>query len=142
MMLAMSGSNAEPRAVVEGINAAWRAGRANDSAAMFHEQVVMLTPTGERIVGREAMVRSYAEFAAAAVVDEYTTSEHTVDAFGTTTVVAYRWQMAWRADGESYRERGRDIFVLTHSPVGWQVVWRTLLSDGENADSAPATVHR
>lgn len=132
----MSGPSAEPRAVVERINAAWRAGRAGESAALFHEDVVMLTPTGQRIVGRDAMVRSYAEFTAAAAVDEYVESDHTVDEFGATAVVAYRWLMAWRAGGESYRERGRDIFVLARGAAGWQVVWRTLLSDGDGADAS------
>jgi uncharacterized protein (TIGR02246 family) len=132
MMPAMSGADAEPRAVVERINAAWRAGRAADAAPLFDGDVVMVTPTGERLIGREAMVQSYADFAASAVVDEYEESEHAVDVFGETAVVVYRWLMAWRAGGESYRERGRDIFVLTHATTGWQVVWRTLLPDGNN----------
>jgi uncharacterized protein (TIGR02246 family) len=127
----MSEASVEPRAVIERINAAWRAGRANDSAPLFHADAIILAPNGERVVGREAVIRSYVEFTAAAAIDEYTESDYTVDVFGATAVVAYRWQMAWRAGGESYRERGRDVFVLTRGAAGWQVAWRTLLSDGD-----------
>jgi uncharacterized protein (TIGR02246 family) len=120
----------EARALVARINEAWRGGRAEAAAPLFAEDVVMLGPGGERLVGRAAMVRSYVDFAAAATVDEYEESEHAVDVFGDTAVVSYAWRMAWRAGGEAYRERGRDVFVLAHGADGWQAVWRTLIAAG------------
>ena len=127
----MSTTSADPRGVIEHINGAWRAGRAEEAAPLFAADVVMVTPDGGRVVGRDALVRSYVEFAAAAVIDEYAESEHSVDVFGDTAIVGYRWTMAWRAGGEAYRDRGRDLFVLARRNGGWQVVWRTLLPEGE-----------
>jgi uncharacterized protein (TIGR02246 family) len=124
-------SAADPRAVVERINAAWRAGRAEEAAPLFHPDVILVTPNGERLVGRDAMVRSYAEFAAAAIVDEYAESRHEVDLVGATAWVSYHWEMAWRVGGDSYRERGRDVFLLARENDGWLVVRRQLISDGE-----------
>ncbi len=119
----------EPLAVIARINAAWRAGNAAAAAELFHEDVVLVTPAGDRVVGRAAMVETYADFAASSVVDECVESEHREERFGDTAIVAYRWRMAWRSSGERYHGSGRDLFVLARGAGGWQVVWRTLLPD-------------
>lgn len=114
------------------INHAWLDGRASDMAPLVHEFVVVVLPGfSGRVIGRDAFVASYADFASEARVSAYDESEHVVDVFGDTAVVSYRYEIEYELDGEPQHDTGRDLFVFARGDNDdhWRVVWRTLVPD-------------
>ena len=114
--------------VVRRLNEAWRAGRAEALASLFHERAVIVDAMHEALAeGREACVESYRTFASSATVEAYEGGAPAVRVFGSTAVVTYPFEMVYRTGGVSYREAGSDALVLTRAGEQWQVVWRQLV---------------
>ena len=123
-------SSAEVERFVRDLNNAWIEGRCDDLVPLFHDQVVMVPPgTGQRIVGRDAMVDSYRQFLAAAKVHEFRTLDLRADVFGGTAVAALRFEIRYEMQGRVYQERGTDFMVLHRDDSAWQVVWRTQVAE-------------
>ena len=57
---------------VDALNDAWRAGRVQDVGAFYHEDAVLLPPDlGEPIIGRQAIVATYADFVERASLERF-----------------------------------------------------------------------
>lgn len=114
--------------IVRAINAAWVHGNAGEMAEYLDERMVIVQPGFvERLVGREACVESYREFASHAAIRQYDESEVTVDLRGDTAIASYHYAIEYEMDGEMYHDAGHDVFVLMCGGVGWRAVWRTLI---------------
>lgn len=115
-------------AILRAITAAWREGRADDLAPLFHERMVIAGPEHKAYAsGRAACVESYREFAANAAVTAYNETAPTIHVWGDTAVASYAWSMTWRRDGAPSTETGTDQFVLGREQERWQVLYRLLL---------------
>jgi predicted enzyme related to lactoylglutathione lyase len=117
----------EIRLLLGRITAAWRQGRTEDLRDCFHEGMVIAPPGFRgRVEGRDACVRSYADFLAHATVREFKEAEPAIDVCGDTAVATCPWEMEWEAGGEVRRETGHDVFVLARREGKWLAVWRTV----------------
>jgi ketosteroid isomerase-like protein len=125
-----SSVNQEVWQVVQRLNRAWVEGRPADLAKWFHEDMVIVAPDlRTRFEGREACIRSYAEFLDRGVVDRFEEIEPHVDVFGDAAVATYRFDVTYEMGGQTLRDRGGDLFVLRRENGGWKAVWRTMLLD-------------
>jgi|SRR5215471_6859863 len=114
-------------AVVNGINDHWRAKRYEQIGELLSDDVAMAPPGfASRARGREAYVKSYRDYDAAATTIEFSTGEPQVDLSGDTAVVVCPFDVVYELDGQRYRERGHDLLVLSRSSGDWKVVWRTM----------------
>lgn len=118
----------EIQRIVRAINAAWVHGDAGEMAAYLDERMVIFHPGfQERLVGREACIESYREFASHATIQSYDESEATVDVRGETAIASYRYETVYEMDGETYHDVGHDLFVFRWADGNWHAVWRTLI---------------
>jgi ketosteroid isomerase-like protein len=109
------------------ITEAWRTGHPERLHDHFHEDMVIVGPAYREMGrGREACVRSYAEFLGAATVQEYRESAPVVQAWAGTAVATYEWEMTYALDGRVHRERGTDLFVFAREQGRWLAVWRAV----------------
>jgi Domain of unknown function (DUF4440) len=119
---------AQIRDVVSRLTVAWREQRWDDMTDLLDEEVVFENPGfSGRLEGRAACVDSYRQFMAAARVLDYIEHGLAIDTWGNTAVARTHWEMAWELDGQSQREAGHDILVLTQKGGRWMVAWRTLV---------------
>ena len=100
-------------AIQRALTAAWRSGRMDDLADLFHERMVIAGP-GYRVYasGRMACVDSYREFAASTAVTAYDESAPAIHVWADTAVASYAWTMTYRRDGAPSTETGTDQLVL------------------------------
>jgi len=123
------------RALVGRINDAWLKGRPEDIPASldgcFHERMTIRGPDFQNMAnGKEACIRSYADFLKQASVRDCTLSDPDIQVVGDTAVAVYAWNMTYELSDQEYRETGRDVFVFTRDGDRWLAVWRVLLLAG------------
>ena len=108
-------------------NAAWTSGRPDDTAALFAPDAVMIAPgLAGALEGREAIVDSYRQYAAAATTHAFGATQHDVRVFGDTAVATYVFTVEYSLDGARHRERGQETLVFRRADgSGWQAIWRT-----------------
>lgn len=122
------------RAVLRRINDAWLTGHFDDLGQYFHENMVVVPPGYHmRLNGRDACVRSYRDFTAAATIDEFMLHDPSVEVVGDTATAMSRFDTVYRLEGKTYRESGFDLFVLNRTGDDWLAVFRTViqLADGD-----------
>jgi uncharacterized protein (TIGR02246 family) len=116
------------RQLVKRINQAWMQGRLEELNECFHENMVIVGPGFQAMgQGREACVRSYQEFLAAAVVHEYHEGEPAIDLWADTAVAVYGWEIVYEIKGQRSRESGQDLFVFARENGVWRAAWRAML---------------
>ncbi len=121
---------ARVREVVEGIMSAWLRCDADALNAFYDDDVVVRGPDFlVRSRGRTEGVAGDRAFLEAARIDAFEHSDHSIDVVGTTAVATYRWAMTYTLAGETYSERGRDLFVLADGERGPRIVWRVMTVD-------------
>jgi hypothetical protein len=119
---------AEPWAVVQRLNAAWRLRELDALPALFHERAVIVDAGHQRLAtGRAACVESYRTFVMSATVEAYQEGPPTVDRFEGSAVVTYPFEIRYSTDGQTYTEAGTDCLLLEWSTAGWVIVWRQLI---------------
>lgn len=119
------------------ITAAWRSGAPERMAPMLAEQVVAVPPGMEgRVVGRDALIESFASFLHEAKVHEYEQTSLEVDAGDRVAVAHYAFDMVYERAGARWRSTGRDLWVLEKRGPDWVAVWRTMLGVSEAPQEA------
>ena len=109
----------ELRLVVAAINDAWLHGRFDELRDYVHPDVVLAQPgLAKRLVGREALIDHYRQFAAEAA-GSFRAGEIHVDAAGDSAVTT----MPWTTDDD----HGWDLLVFGKRDGRWVVVWRTVV---------------
>jgi ketosteroid isomerase-like protein len=118
------------RDIVAAINQAWTTGDYEAIGPHVAEHVVMAPPGLEgRVLGREAYVASFRQFAEVARTRMFLPEVPRVDVIGSTAVATCPFTIAYDLEGASYREKGADILVFGRTGGRWQVVWRTVTSE-------------
>jgi uncharacterized protein (TIGR02246 family) len=118
----------EIRRVLAAVSAAWQGRRYDLLAQLFADDMVFALPASSaRLDGAQAIVESYREFMDRVTLTEYREEDPSIDVWGDTAVVTYRWEMAWLAGNVPNREAGHDVFVFRRNPgAPWRAVWRTM----------------
>jgi ketosteroid isomerase-like protein len=124
----MSASNQDIVSHVQAMDRCWLERRFDDLKSYLAEEVVFVAPNGHRRAGRDAAIESYREFMSRSEVRRCDISEPVVTRQGDTAVTEYGWDMAWDSEGQSYEAKGREVLVLSRTPAGWLVIWRTQLA--------------
>jgi ketosteroid isomerase-like protein len=120
------------RELVKKINRAWLTGKVTELNSYFHDDMVIKSPAFQELCrGREACVKSYEEFLTQARVLDYKDEPPSVDLFGRSAMAVCPWEMAYELSGKQYREKGRDMLMLTRETGRWMVAWRLMLVDPE-----------
>jgi len=110
------------------LSRAWREGRFAELGKFFDADIVMKGPGLKELArGREALVRSYAEFMAQSKIVEYAESEHAAHTWGDAAAVSYNWTMAYEQNGQTKREAGQDMFVFVRRDTRWIAILRVML---------------
>lgn len=118
----------EIQGVLSRLTAAWTEERFDELEDIFHQSVVFVQPGfGGRTEGRTACVDTYRKFMSSAKVLDYAERDTAIDVWGSTAVATYVYTISWEAEGQTRRERGRDLFVFIREESRWQVVWRTAI---------------
>jgi len=114
--------------MIQQINDAWTTGHPEELARLFREDIVMVSPDfQQRTEGREACIASYVDFCNQAAVGGLRLGEIGVDVFGDTAIATYAYEISYQMGGESFNDKGRDIFVFARDNDRWQAVWRTMI---------------
>ncbi len=116
-------------ALVASVNRAWLEGRYADIGRYVHEDVIIAPPGVPPVRGREAFVKSYADFGAAATIHAFEPEPVQVDVWGSTAVAQCPYVIDYEIPSGRFKERGADLLVLARTDSGWQICWRTLSSD-------------
>lgn len=117
---------------VRAINEAWRQSEWQALEEALHPDVVFVPPAlRQRVRGRKACIRTYQDFVQQATVSSFTEREPTVDVFGDTAVVSYRFSINYQRHGKSYLGAGGEIFVFVREGDRWLACWRAMLSSSE-----------
>jgi ketosteroid isomerase-like protein len=125
--------------VVERLNAAWSAGEFDQLVDVFDPGVVLVafSPEGaHRVVGRDAVIQSYREFAEQSVLHQFELQQPELDVFGTTAIATCPYTIDYEIGGRRWIGEGRDLLVLHEGEEGWKVVWRSLFP-GEEQEVGP-----
>lgn len=118
----------EIRRIIQDINDAWVKGEPENLAKFFHENMVIVAPSFQaRLEDKDACVKSYQDFCSQSTVHDFKETGHAVDAFGSTVVATYSFDITYEMKGEIYHETGSDVFVFVREGDRWLAVWRTLI---------------
>ena len=110
------------------IENAWTGGRIDELRDCFSPDAVLVGPDlVQRLVGRDPIVDSYAEFLEAAMIVSFESEPPSVDVFGDTAVTLTPWSVSYELEGTTHHESGNDLIVLMRGGDGWKVAWRTLV---------------
>jgi hypothetical protein len=123
--------SASPVELVQGINAAWREGRAGEALPeMFAEDAVIVGPDLTPLAaGRDACVQSYVDFARDIDLIEFDEFDHRVVAFGPAAAVDYAYRAVYRREDEELTDFGRDVILVVETEDGWRAAWRMARPD-------------
>jgi hypothetical protein len=115
-------------------NRAWREGRPEDVASLFHRDAVMEAPDGRTLCrGREAMVQSFVEYTRAVDTLHFRETDHVVHVAGATAVVSYGFDVIYEVEGKRHDEVGRERLVFALDDGLWTAVWRMQTSAPRSA---------
>jgi ketosteroid isomerase-like protein len=126
----------EIKGIIDRINEVTLGSRNEDLRPLFHENVTFMSPDFRtRAEGREACLKSYSDFRAAAQIKEYHRFEPQIDVTGATAVVTYEFRIYYAIQGRTNRDSGRDLLVFTRKDDRWVVAWRTVILSASERES-------
>jgi hypothetical protein len=108
---------------VRELNDSWTKGDGSSLIQYFHSRMVAITPmTRERIVGRDACVAGWMEFAKTAKIHYWRVVDPRIELFGNTAVVTYYYDMSFDMHGQTITTGGRDMLTLVKEDGKWWLV--------------------
>jgi len=116
--------NKQLEAFVRGLNNAWQREDWPHVSACYHPDVVLLPPdTGSPIIGSDAVVATYREFAQAAQVIHFDIPQIDIYSFGSSHMIHMRFTLDYLLDEEHTRDAGLEVYAIPdeRSP---QIIWR------------------
>lgn len=126
----MTPPQTEIEEVIRKINNAWQKGPLDDLNDFFHHNMIIAGPDFQILgKGREACIKSYKDFGAAAVIHSCTEGTPEIHVQGDTAVAGYHFDIDYEIQGRRCHETGRDLFVFTRENGRWLAVWRTMIVD-------------
>jgi general stress protein 26/ketosteroid isomerase-like protein len=135
----MSDPKSEIITIIRSINEACVQGKDFDKLSrLFHEDVVMVHPGfSARATGRDMCLRSYEDACSQMTFERLEGSDEQIDVYGSTAVVAYKYDCVWEFQGKKHTGDGREILVFAKDGQKWQVVWRTLIPGSRQTEVCP-----
>ncbi len=101
-------------------NRAWREGRPEDVASLFHRDVVMEAPDGRTVCrGREAMVQSFVEYTRAVDTLHFRETDYDVHVAASTAVVSYGFEVIYEESRGSATRRAGESASSSCSTVAF-----------------------
>jgi Domain of unknown function (DUF4440) len=114
--------------ILSSMNDAWLDGRPEDLAPFLDEAIVVVLPGfSSAVTGKTDVLAGFADFCQNARVLHFEESAQRVDVVGHTAVASFAFDMTYEREGETYRSRGRDLWIFEAAAGAWLAVWRTLL---------------
>ncbi len=114
--------------LLSSMNRAWLDGRPQDIAPFLDDEIVVVPPGfSSSMAGKSAVVASFEDFCQNARVLRFEESDQRIDVVGHTAVASYAFDMTYERGGETFRSRGRDLWVFEAEAGAWLAVWRTML---------------
>ncbi len=125
--------------IVRTINRTCMEGRGFDKLTpLFHEDVVMVQPGfSARAKGREVCLKSYEDACSQMTFEKLDASDEQIDVFGSTAILAYKYDCAWQFKGRRFEDDGHEILVFVREGDDWKVAWRTLVPGARQAEMCP-----
>jgi len=118
------------RQVIQQINESWLAKRYDEIGSfLVSDAVIALPGSTERVLGRDAYVRSYREYDDAAKTHEFRAETPQIDLIGDVAVAVCPFFIDYELQGKRYREGGKDLLVFRRFNDEWRVVWRTMKTE-------------
>lgn len=113
---------------VQKLNKEWLNNKTEELAYYFHKDMVIAGPDLHELAhNRAECIKSYKDFIDKAVIKDFKELEPDVSVFAYTAIVRYKFVISYEMNGKSYKEAGRDLFVLIKEEERWQAVWRTMI---------------
>ena len=113
---------------VQKLNKEWLNNKTEELAYYFHKDMVIAGPDLHPLCNNRAeCIKSYKDFVDQSVIHEYKESEPDVNVFAYTAIVSYKFDITYKMKGKTYKESGKDLFVLIKEEERWQAVWRTII---------------
>ena len=113
---------------VQKLNKEWLNNKTEELAYYFHKDMVITGPDLTVLAhDRAACIKSYKDFISNSVIHEYRESDPEVSVFAYTAIVKYKFEITYEMNGKTYKEAGRDLFVMIKEEERWQAVWRTMI---------------
>ena len=126
------------RAIKEA-NLAWKRGEPEATASLFADDVVMVAPAaGVRISGRDAMVKSFVDYCAAARTHFFEERSHDIDVRGDLAVATYTFAVRYEVEGKTFDDEGQEVLVFARGGGAWKAIWRTqVTTSSREVEPAP-----
>jgi len=111
-------------AFVRRLNQAWQAQDWDRLRDCYHERALLLPPdAGAPIVGRDAIIDTYREFAGSARLNKFAIPALDVFSFDDTHMVHMRFTIDYVYDGDHTIDSGLEVYTVVTSDAP-RVVWR------------------
>ncbi|MHC4520018.1 MAG: pyridoxamine 5'-phosphate oxidase family protein [Planctomycetota bacterium] len=125
--------------MVQTINRTCREGKGFDRLAGFFRDNVVVVPPGftARAEGKAVCLKSYEDACSKMAFEKLEASDQQIDVFGSTAVVAYKYDCIWEYRGKKLEDDGHEILVCTQDDGTWKIAWRTLLPGSRQAQDCP-----
>ncbi len=131
--------------LVQTLNAHWQSAQWDALSLLYHPKAVLVPPDMTPVIaGRNAIVATYEEFAAAATLHSFRAGAIRSHRFDATAVVEADFTVDYTVQGERYLDEGHETYLLERAatPVGYHIVWRAqyvhLSRRIEPTDAAPS----
>lgn len=112
-------------ALIDRSNAAWLAGRPNETAGLFRADARLVAPGLAAVVdGRDDIVRTYVDATATMATDHFEVTDRSLLVDGDVAIAAYVFDIGYRVDDQRFEERGQETLVLRRGDDGWATIWR------------------
>lgn len=121
-----------PIDTVRDVDRCWREGDFDTLGSHFHDNAILLHASHpNRVVGRDAMVKSYIDFTQAVNIKRYEADGHAAHEVDDQAIVDYAWAMAWTDthSGSEHSATGREYLTLRRYANGWRVMTRLQVED-------------
>lgn len=107
------------------LNRCWPTATAAQLAEFYHPDVVLLPPDlGAPIIGRTAVVESYAEFLQAAQLVSFEVEKLELFAFPPTCMAHLNFDIVYDLGGDRYQDKGLEIYTIIEQAERLEIVWR------------------
>lgn len=122
--------------VIRRLNECWLRGDYDGVAKLFDKDAVLLPPRAEKpIVGRTAIVDGYRRFGDMGEIHEFEIVAVDTFVFAATAMCHMRFNIDYAIDARRFRESGVEIYALSRSGEGWEIVWRTQVTTSGDQSS-------
>ena len=128
------------RTFLSHLNHCWPTATPARLADFYHPDVVLLPPDlGAPIIGRAAVVESYAEFLRTARLVSFEVEKLETFAYSQTCMAHLNFDIVYDLGGDRYQDKGLEIYTIIEQAERLEIVWRcqTVLDSRLSSKSDP-----